>query len=79
MPNQLYKQLIDLVATYVGTEKAPGIVERQMKYCTATSEAFTQEDLKKIQMYVIGAAKLYLMEKDRLEEMRTKVATLAGG
>ena len=79
MANALYSSLVSLVSTYVGPEKGPGIVERQMKNCTATPDTLTKEDLKKIQAFVVGAMRLYLSaDPAKFEEARAKVTAMAG-
>lgn len=78
MASAYYAKVVNLVSSYVGAEKGPGIVERQLKYCTASADAFGAADLTKIVNYVAAASALYLPDKAKAAEMKERIKAMAG-
>lgn len=78
MANQLYKDIVTIVVSFVGAEKGPGIVERQLKFAAgATADTFSKDDLKKVQSALVTAAKLYLTDPSKFETLKSQVAAKA--
>jgi len=78
MASALYKQVVTLVTSYVGAEKGPGVVERQLKQCSASEDTFAAADLGKIVNFINAAARLYVPDKAKAAEMAEKLKAMAG-
>lgn len=77
MASAFYNKLVNTVAAYTGPEKAAGAIERQLKHSPNGSDAFGPADLKVILNYVLAAAKLYVADATKRDEMLDKIQQLA--
>ncbi len=77
MASVFYNQIVNLVVSYAGPEKGPGVVQRQLKRGTATEDSFAPTDLGKIMNFLVAASTLYVPDKTRAAEMVTKLKALA--
>jgi hypothetical protein len=68
--NELYTQVVSLVASYIGEDKAKRAVQRQVQKANASPSTLNASDLRSILEYLIGATTLYLHpDKSRQEQL----------
>jgi hypothetical protein len=78
MPSLLYKNVVTLVSSFVGPEKGPGILERQLGFVAgATADSFDKSDLKKIELSIVAATRLYLRDPSKVDAFKSKVSAMA--
>ena len=78
MPSPLYTEVVRIVTSFVGAEKGPGIVERQLKFAAgASADNFAKEHLQKIQGMLVTASKLYLADPSKFDTLKSQIAAKA--
>ena len=77
MPSIFYTKLVDTLGVYTGKEKAVGVIERQIKHAANGPDTFGPSDLKSILNFVTAAAKLYVADAAKRDEMLKRLESLA--
>lgn len=73
-----FDAVVRLVAGYVGEAKASGLVERRLTSAKISVDRFTFADLTPtMRSLILGAAKLYIPEKNKQDEFEKKLNAMA--
>jgi hypothetical protein len=76
MPSNSFQQVVALVGTFIGPEKAQGLVSRQLKYCNKTEDSFVLSDVGGIVVNIVAAASLYLGDATKKDELKAKLVAM---
>ncbi len=77
MANDLYNKVMATVVPYIGEEKAARALSRQLRRCAANPETVTEQNLRTVMDFLIGATSLYLHpDKDKQAQLAHKLKGL---
>ena len=77
MANDLYKKVMATVIPYIGEEKAARALGRQLRRCAASPDTVTEQNLRTVMDFLIGATSLYLHpDKEKQAQLAHKLKGL---
>ena len=77
MANPIYTSLLQVVSSYIGQEKAQGLIERNLEKAGFKPDALDKAQLKTVVLRLSVAATLYIDDKNQHAECGEKIAALA--
>ena len=78
MPTPLYDKVVALVVSAAGSEKGPGIVERQLQSKGISLDSFGPAELKIVVIAIRTATKLYCPDPEKRAAFEAKLNAMAG-
>jgi hypothetical protein len=74
MPSPAYSTLVNLVSTYIDSQKAVEVITRQLTACHLTADSIVTADIKANGMRFSTAFSLYVSDSSKRHELKTKLA-----
>jgi hypothetical protein len=77
MPSLVYTNVVNTVSQYLAADKAVDCINRQVAHCNATPDSFSKEQYREVLSRVVGASTMWIGDKAKQAELKTKLEALA--